>query len=257
MYYPTHRPQLTGIATESVDCGVRATQMGLDWLSKGKVIRSVKKIREIMNDQGTTNYTDWDRVIDKLGGDTMGFSGEKTNSWQRSRDHMNGGGAVIYAVDYGKLRRTVPNKTGSKTFNGYHAILTVGSRKRDGVRQWRSFDSLLDGRYRGCPNGPVWVPAGKIRESALQVGREVARTDKVYALLLHRDPSVEPIESGDLLPEGGLTLGDIIAELNDIQADMQDTRLGRTIDDLEDLVGITANPEADEDTPVDDGVTVS
>lgn len=257
MYYPAHRPQLTGIATASVDCGVRATQMGLDWISKGKVIRSVKAIREVMGDQDTTNYDDWDRVFDELGGVTLGFSGEKTNQWARARDHMNEGGAVIWAVHYGKLRRSMPAKTGSLTFDGYHAILTIGNRRRDGVRQWRDFDSLLDGRYKGCPNGAVWAPAHKLRDAALAVGREVSGIDKVYALLLHRDPSVDGIEPGDLLPNNSITLADIIAELNEVQTTVEDTRLGRTIDALEELVGITANPEADETTPVADGVSVS
>ncbi len=263
MYYPTHRPQLTGIATAGVDCGVRATQMGLAWLSKGKVILSVKQIRAVMKDQDQTNYADWDRVIDALGGRTLGFSGEKTNDAAHAREHMEdggaSGGAVIWAVDYGKLRRAMPAKTGSLTFNGYHAILTVGS--RDTKRkppEWRDFDSLLDGRYRGCPNGPVWAPRGKILDAAKEVGRkEVGRPD-VYAVLLHRDPTLAGIEAGDLIPDGGgITLGDIVSDLHEVQGVSPDPDLAQVIDDLEAVIGITGNPEADEDTPVESGIAIA
>ena len=66
MYYPTHRPQLTGIGTEAFDCGVRVTQMGVDWLSKGAVVPSVRAIRTIMDDDDATNYEQWDEVFDRL-----------------------------------------------------------------------------------------------------------------------------------------------------------------------------------------------
>ena len=250
MYYPTHRPQLTGVPTESVDCGVRATQMALDWLSKGKVIRSVKRIRELGKmGNGPTNYNEWDTVIDTLGGKYLGFSGEQTNNIERAKDHMNSGGAVIWAVDYGDFRKRMQAKAGSLTFNGYHAILTVGSRNNDGVRQWRSFDSLLDGRYRGCPNGPVWVPQWKFIKSVEAVGQ-------VYAVLLHRDSSISPIEPGDLLPGTGVNLADVLSELNDLYGYEPSVALSHIIDDLETLLGVTGNPEADASSYVISGVKV-
>jgi hypothetical protein len=224
--------------------------MGLDWLSKGKVIRSVAKIRKVMGDDDATNYDNWDQVIDQLGGATLGFSGEKTNDWQRVRDFVNNGGAAILAVDYGVYRRSMQNKSGSLTFNGYHAILFAGSRVRNGTRHWRSFDSLLDGRYRGSPNGPVWVPQSKVRaasEAALGT----------FAVLLHRDPSVGGIEPGDLLPSGGVSLADVLSDLNDVYTEDPSPGLARSIDDLEALLGITGNPEADVTTAVEAGVRVA
>jgi len=248
MYYPTHRPQLTGISTQSVDCGVRSTQMGLDWLSKGEVIRSVKVIRDLggMGD-GATNYYEWDKVIDILGGSTLGFSGEKTNDWQRTVDHLKAGGAVIYAVDYGQYRKSMQSKSGSLTFDGAHAILMIGQRVKNGVKQTRSFDSLLDGRYAGCPNGPVWVPQWKVKQSVQALGA-------VYALLLHRDPNVDNNDPGDLLPNPGVSLSDILSELSDIQDSNPMPELEEVITDLETILGITRNPEADVSSSVEPGI---
>jgi hypothetical protein len=259
MYYPTFRPQLTGVPTQGVDCGVRATQMMLDWLSKGKVIRSVKAIREAMGDQDETNYTQWDMVIDQLGGQTLGFSGETTNSYERAEDHMNRGGAVIWAVHYGTMRAKARSKVGSPSFSGYHAILTIGSRMRE-QRQWRSFDSLLDGRYLGCPQGPIWVPAWVIRTAAQEVGaREAGSRKTVYALLGHRSPDIIGTEPGDLLPGQGMTLSDVLVELRDIYAGASgDTKLdlAALIEDYEALLGVTGNPEADISTRVEPGIAL-
>lgn len=260
MYYPTLRPQLTGIATESYDCGVRATQMAINWLSKGALEPSVKAIRKVMDDQDETNYYQWDEVIDRLGSTTFGFSGEKTNDWNRVKAHLMDDGAAILAVDYGTYRRSMQSKSGSLTFDGFHAILFVNDRKANSGRQTRSFDSLLDGRYRGCPNSPVWVPFWKVRAAAEEVGRKEAGTAKVYAVLLHRDPSVSGTEPGDLLPEVGTTLSDILSDMRDVLDLMESGQAmaaqRATIEQFEDLIGVASNPEANEGTPVAAGVKV-
>lgn len=261
MYYPTHRPQLTGIPTASVDCGVRATQMGLDWLSKGAVTRSVKAIRDVMGDQDATNYVQWDKVIDGLGGKTLGFSGQKTNDADLAKSHMSDGGAVIWAVHYGTLRKLMQAKCGSLTFNDYHAILTAGRRTRDGQGQWRDFDSLLDGRYQGCPNGPVWAPQWKLLKSAQEVGRrEAGNKNAVFAVLLHRDPNVDPTEPGDMLPDAGFNLSDIVSDYIDATELVTEAKAKRQLvglnSDLLRLIGLTGNPEADVSTLVKAGIVV-
>ena len=167
--------------------------MGLDWLSKGKVIRSVKRIREIGGmGKGPTNYYEWDEAVDELGGQTLGFSGVKVRNSTDVLNYLRQGGAAIIAVDYGRFRGINQRKAGSLTFNGYHAILCVGGRYRDGRFQTRSFDSLLDGRYRGCPDGPVWVNWYQMRNAATAVGKKETGTSRVYALLLARktDPAI-------------------------------------------------------------------
>lgn len=225
--------------------------MLLDWLSKGQVLRSIPRIRELMDQEtGTTNYYDWDEAVDTLGGLTLGFAGEKVNDWQRVKDHVNQNKGAVVAVNYGEWRRRMPAKSGSKTFSGGHAILFAGSRLRNGVREWRSFDSLLDGRYQGCPLGPVWVPQWQVKHTMAGF----SDFGKVFALLGHRDSRVEGTEPGDLLPEAGITLADILGDLYEVQAGLQHEGLTDVIDDLEQLVGIGSNPEATERTLVLTGV---
>lgn len=264
MYFPQHRPQLTGRPTQSVDCGVRATQMGLDAITKGEVIRSVPTIRDIGNmGDGPTNYYEWDEVFDELGGRTMGFSGEKTNDWNKTKSHIRNEGWAILAVHYGTYRKSMQAKSGSLSFNGYHAILFGADRKRSGRRETRSFDSLLDGRYRGCPDGPVWVPQWKVRNAAMKVGQMQIGTDAVYALLLHPDVVVEPGDPGAPLPVPPefMSIPDILSDLVEAQemADQEVVRqrIENSVDGLRVLLGIHGNPEADEDTDVDAGITVT
>jgi len=264
MYWPRHRPQLTGISTASVDCGVRSTQMGLDALTEGRVIRSVPTIRDIggMGD-GPTNYYEWDEVFDELGGRTLGFSGQKSNDWDAAKAHLRNDGWVILAVDYGVYRRSMQAKSGSLTFDGYHAILFGGDRKPDNVRLTRSFDSLLDGRYRGCPDGPVWVPHWKVRGAATKVGDREGLPGGIFAVLLQPDAVVEPGDPGAPLPvpPAFLSLPDILSDLSEVvgmtsEPDVQD-RVGQTVDSLRLLLGLQGNPEADAATPVAAGINVT
>lgn len=240
MYYPTHRPQLkAGIPTASVDCGVRSTQMGLDWVSMGEVQRSVSTIREIGGmGVGPTNYYEWDTVIDELGGKTLGFAGVKTNSWDDVKGHLNNEGASIVAVDYGVYRSSMQSKSGSLTFNGYHAILFIGKRRRSDTNQTRSFDSLLDGRYRGCPNGPVWVPFWKVRAAAETVGRKEGAGNSVFAVNLFRDADVAPTDPGDIIvPPDAPSILDVITDIGQLGEDMK-VPVDDIIDDLMKVVGI-------------------
>jgi len=262
MYWPRHRPQLTGISTESVDCGVRATQMGLDAITEGKVVPSVPRIRELggMGD-GPTNYHEWDEVVDELGGRQLGFSGQRTNSWSEWNDHVVNGGWAIAAVHYGRMRKLLPGKTGSLSFTGYHAILFGGLRRLAGGNQVRSFDSLLDGRYRGCPDGPVWVPKWKVREAAEVVGTKEG-TGGIFGLLLHPDTVLEPGDPGAPLPVPPEfdTLPDILSDLVELAATstdpLQARQLGLSVDALRLLLGVQGNPEADDATPVAAGIAV-
>jgi hypothetical protein len=238
-----------------VDCGVRATQMGLDAITDGRVVPSVARIREIMGDQDETNYSQWDLAIDTLGSkNNRGFAASKTNSILDIQRHLRGGGFAILAVDYGKYRRSMQAKSGSLSFNGYHGILFGGWRKKNGVFQTRSFDSLLDGRYMGCPKGPVWVPFGKVRQAAEVVGKKETGSPVVFGLNLYRDATIAPTDPGDILPspDAPSTFIDI---LSDLYA-MADPRLTGTIEDIESMLGVTVSTTADAGTTVIAGIAL-
>lgn len=249
MYYPKLRPQLNGHRLEAVNCGRKATQMAIDWLSKGKIVPNIDRISEVMgDDEGGTTFQGWDQAIDVLGGRTLGFRGQTTIDWSAVRHHLKNDGAAIVAVDYGVYRRRAPAKVGSLTFSGYHAILFVNTRRRRNTTQTRSFDSLLDGRYRGCPNGPVWVNLNDVRVSAEAVGLQERGNKTVYAVLLHRDADIggEDIEDE---PDGD-TLIDIISDLYAENGG----EITPAIEALERLIGATVVSDADEDTPVVSGI---
>ena len=248
-YWPRHRPQLTGISTASVDCGVRATQMAIDDASRGKLVPGVARIRKAMDDQDTTNAGDWEVAIDTLGAPHE-VRAVQTDVPRKVEEHLKAGMGAILAVDYGKLRQLAPRKTGSETFAGYHAIFVKGWKKGDQVR---SFDALLDGRYKGCPDGPVWLPWRKLRTSALEVGRREAQADRIYAVLVYPRDKVGGIE----IPpdEEPMSLTDILSDLYELRDEAPNTALAisRLIAGLEAIIG-TGNPEADQDTQVSEGV---
>jgi hypothetical protein len=233
-------PQLkAGIPTAAVDCGVRATQSGLYWLSKGQFSPGVSRIREVgAMGTGPTNYGHWDTVIDTLGGERGGWKGVKTNSLIDFRKHLLSGGAAIAAVDYGWYRRAMPGKAGSKTFDGYHGITFVQSFKKDGKVFTTSTDSLLDGRYQGCPSGPVSVPLDKVGTSMTKVGN-------IYAVLLFRDATVAPIEKGELLTdEGPTSLADVLSDLYSALGVTNNTTLRNAIREFEAIMGFSYDPTA-------------
>ena len=232
-------PQLkAGIPTASVDCGVRATQSGLYWLSKGKFAPGVSRIREVGNmGDGPTNYAEWDVVIDTLGGEKGGWTGVKTNSLSDFRKHLLGGGAAIAAVNYGWYRQVMPAKSGSKTFNGNHGITFVGSFKKQGKAFTTSTDSLLDGRYKGCPSGPVSVSLSK-------VGTAMEKVGGIYAVLLFRDAKVAPIENGQPLGEGPTSLADVLSDLYTALDETDNETLRNAIDEYESILGFTYDPVA-------------
>jgi hypothetical protein len=234
-------PQLrVGIPTAHVDCGVRAIQSGLHWLSKGTFSSNVSRIREVGNmGDGPTNYFEWDVVIDTLAGQQVGGVGVKTNSLAEVKDYLKNRGAVQVAVDYGWYRRKLPGKSGSKTFDGNHAITFIGGFKNKS-EDWMSTstDSLLDGRYAGCPKGPVNVPLWHI-------GEAMKRTGGIYAVLLYRDKEIAPVEPGEQLEDfSESSLASILAELYELHDRAPSQKLLDIIKSFELQLGFSYDPEA-------------
>lgn len=248
---PTHQPQLTGIATESVDCGVRATSMAIDKATRGAKAPPVKVLRARMGKTGVvpTNVADWERAITsydtaaELGGEFERLTGTPLVAGESARvaNHLRKGHGAIVAVDYGRYRQLMPHKAGSTSFSGYHAILFTGLANG----RTKSWDSLLDGRYRGCPNGPVLVPWDKVREAAQLVGKQEAGTPSVFAYLVNPATSL----GGGVVPDppdAQPTLASVIAELYELLE--AGHPVAGVIDDLEAIVG----PYIGEAAPDDD-----
>lgn len=264
-------PQLTGVPTESVDCGISATRTAIKWATRGTRSVGVRNVRRRMGPDKVyrpgvdlkklaTSPTDWQRAIEsfdtpgELGGQFERLTGTLItgSGWDVVDAHLDGGGMALLAVDYGVYRRIMPAKAGSLTFSGYHAVAFRG--KGDRIM---SLDSLLDGRYRGCPDGPVRVPRGKVRQAAFAVGKKELGRNAVHGYLVDRATALgEGVDIPE--PEEPLTLASILADLREIREATGETmtsrELARVIDDLEYLIG-PYEGEAEPDDEPEEGVT--
>ena len=255
-YWPKFQPQLrAGIPTASVDCGVRSTQMAIDNATKGAKVPSVKRIREV-GGMGTdpTNYYEWDVAVDKLGA-SQDVAGAKTNNIEEVVRHLRRGLGVVLAVHYGRLRRLAPAKTGSETFNGYHAIFLKGWRTEP--NRTRMFDSLNDGRYRGCPKGPVWMPFSKLRDAATRIGDEQSMPGKVFALLVADRADIDGLDPTDPLPEPvppeeWNDLYNILLDLREVADEVENLDLDHAITSLSANLGV--DTDAEDEASINEGI---
>lgn len=237
-YNPQHQPQLgRGSPTESTDCGPRATQTALDDASKGARKPGPAAQRKFLKDWNETNILQLDGVIDHFGAG-VGVYSEYTNSLTRLSNHLKQGLGAVVAVHYGVLRREAPAKTGSKTFNGGHALFLRGLWKRsDGSWVTNDWDSLNDGRYRGCPKGKVQMPWSKLKKGL----NAITPSSNIFANLVFPDVSGGGVEPGPVVPEPEpVNLFSLLADLRESLGDEHPTVL-----DLESLLGIDQLPNED------------
>ena len=258
MYWPKFQKQLVaGVPTAHVDCGVRSTSMAIDGATKGAKRPSVKRIREVAGmGSGPTNFYEWDKAVDTLGA-SEDVSGAKTQSIEEVVRHLRRGNGVVLAVHYGRLRSLMPAKTGSETFNGYHAIYLRGWRKDP--NRTRVYDPLNDGRYRGCPQGPVWAPFGKLKDAALRIGNEQGVPGKVFALVVANRADIEGLDPTDPLPEpeppeNWADLYNILLDLREVADEVENLDLDHAVASLSANLGVETDEE--DEATIDEGITL-
>lgn len=241
-YQPKHQPQLgRGSPTESTDCGPRATQTSLDDASKGEVHPGPARQREFLKDWNETNILQLDGVIDHFGA-RAGVYSEYTNSQTKLANHLKKGLGAVVAVHYGALANAAPAKVGSKTFRGGHALFIRGLwRRKDGTWVVNDWDSLNDGRYRGCPKGRV-----QLKWSALKKGlNAITPSTNIFANLVFPDVDGGGTDPGPLPepePEPPTLFG-LLADLREALGFDHPAVL-----DLEALLGV--DDLTDEDTAI-------
>lgn len=249
-YWPRHQPQLGRGPTSSFDCGPRAFQTAMDDATEGRIRPGPEKTRAILRDKDETNYSQWDEVADQLGA-RFGIRGDSTNDIDALRDHLKRGGGAVVAVDYGVLRRAAPAKTGSESFNGGHALFLKGWRKQNGVRVTRDYDSLNDGRYLGCPKGPVWMQWNRLKRAMLALSSE----GNVFVTLIIRPKDIASgYEPHDLLPaiDNAQSLFSVLADLREAADDIScDVCLDGAIAELEAVIGLDQLDDDDQATIAD------
>lgn len=270
MYLPKAQFQLqTDYATRSRDCGPTSTSVAIDRATRGVKVPKIPMIRGRGGMAGDwTNSSEWTQAIEsfdtrrELGGrwdriNATELRAAPADRWSQIVDHVQSGEPVIFAMDYGVLRRLAPRKTGSESFNGYHALTIVGDKPGKPSR-WRDYDPLNDGRYRGCPKGPVWIPRSVLKEAVLRVGKEVVGSPAIWAVLVDKaerlEDGVEPIEPEPVVEPDLISMGSVLADLYEFRDTLTDPaavdEAQRIIDDYEIVLGI----DGDEDIVPDEAV---
>jgi hypothetical protein len=208
----------------------------MDDATLGAIRPGPERTRAIINDQNETNYGQWDFVADKLGA-KFEIRGDNTNSIDALVSHLRRGGGAVVAVDYGVLRRSAPSKTGSESFNGGHALFLKGWRKQNGVRVVRDYDSLNDGRYRGCAKGPVWMSWAKLKKAMLAL----SQVGNIFVTLIIRPADIKAgYDPGDALPvdDAAQSLFGILADLREAADELDQPVLDSAIAELEAIIGL-------------------
>ena len=202
--------QLDGSKTESVDCGVASTVMGIEYTSAGKVRPTTERVRAKMDSQGPTNPWDWQGAIRsfkeaarKAGlkplrssiADGAEFDRLKMLLFDKKRP-------VIVALDYGTIARRSPRLWSSTSFKDAHAVLLRVGKERGGTLKVKVFDPLADGRTvagKTMVNGPRWWEWDVVKDALGNVrdadGSLIfPKRDRWLGLVLWRSQPIVPDE---------------------------------------------------------------
>jgi hypothetical protein len=247
-YQPVFQPQLGRGPTSGEDCGVRSTQMALDWATEGLIAPSPKYLRPRMGAlEGGTNPLLWKKAIDSF--DTpkeLGNEWEPINSrvltggdnWDAVMEHLRAGKSAVVAVNYGVYYMKMPKRSGSSTFKGAHAIFFLGYKKNSaGVEYIKAWDPLCDGRRPGIPKGPIWVPAVNVGLAA----DKVLPNPGIYALLVEQAQHIGSGFTPPEPPEQSPTFASVLADLIELRDTLDQPEyvdgVQSIIDDVEALIG--------------------
>jgi hypothetical protein len=171
-YIAEHQKQLNGKGAIPVpgrtkgsrDCGPRSWSMGVDYVTRGQVVPSIRSIRDRGDVPGpqSTNVDDCVKAVESY----RAIRGRKPlRAYKKSyigdvKAAVKAGKYVLCCILYDKFNR-VMGKTGDPNFNGPksgHSIGVQGQRVIAGIVQWRIFDPLDDHRRPELSQkGPRWV----------------------------------------------------------------------------------------------------
>lgn len=182
-YLPPHLHQLDGTKYAGGNCGPTATAMGLAWSTGGRVAPSPAGVRRALDGvwvgqkadppTNATSLSDlqraWSTFRDnaKAKGLRLGaFVRELMAPWSAVDEALDAGKAVILQYDYGTIRELVPGLSGSPSFTGMHVAIIFRRRVTGRRKEYLVYDGLYDGRRKGIPKGPQWVPAWALKRAA-------------------------------------------------------------------------------------------
>jgi hypothetical protein len=176
---PKHQPQLgrgtavPGGTRGSYDCGPRAVQVGIDYLTQGALVPAIDEIRRRMQKPGpkTTSTYDAERCVDSYDSEMKRYKRASlryervtgSKYLPRIEDAIGRGDYVHFAINYGKFNDLMRRRTGDPDYRKGHSVGVLGMRYRKGSGiQYLLWDSLDDHRNPSIPQGPRWVPKAAV-----------------------------------------------------------------------------------------------
>lgn len=165
-YVPKLQAQLNGSKTAGEDCVVRASSTGVDWATLGHKVPTVSDFRKRARN-ASTGLTTEEAHRALVSYDSPAETGGRTDiaayRFLRQpvgelRERVKAGKWAVLWLSYAVVNDRRPDLSGDPRFRGAHAVGVLGQRVREGVVEWRVWDSLADGRRRGIAKGPDWWP---------------------------------------------------------------------------------------------------
>ena len=166
-YRPKFQRQLNGNGAIPVpdgtpgarDCGPRAAQHGIDWLSRGESVPSIRNIRDRGDVPGpqTTNIYDLRQAVESF----VPKGRKPLRLFVKDyvtdiREAVAADKGVLLCIHYGVFNQ-LASKTGDPNYRRGHSVFVLGQRSHDSDIEWLLFDSLDDHRRNEIPQGPRWV----------------------------------------------------------------------------------------------------
>ncbi len=243
-YKPRLERQLDGSTNQGQDCGRAVTVMLVDFASKGRLRPNTEQIGKRMNrPTGPSNsgnqemaVESYDKEARRRGIKPLQMVRKRSADWAQAVELLDRGVFLSVDISYDTFQDNYNGKYScSRTFRGLHSIAIWGRRRVNGTWMTKVYDPLADGRYRGCHNGPRWVPVSLVRKATAKVwgrgewGGGVVR----YSPRLKRSelPERPPIisECENALREARESLGDmeaVVAEAKDTFLELKDVLEG-------------------------------
>jgi hypothetical protein len=162
-------PQLDESSLHSGNCGPASVASLMRWATDHDVAPTPDQVRRRMGDfvGGTTmdeHKVAWDSFIPQAkekGWEMSPMNYRGVTKFEEMVNAIRNGRAVTVAIDY---KMVPPPYKCSTKFNGFHSVMCNKIRMMNGKAMAKVWDPLADGRYRGCPRGPIWYPVTLLRD---------------------------------------------------------------------------------------------
>lgn len=229
-YLPRHLHQFDGSRHQGGACGDISTRHALDWSTGGAIRPPAAAIRKALGSwvgQQATPPTDATSLADqsrawasyrddarekglRLGAYTRNLM----KPWDDAIAALDAGYAIVVQFDHATWNDG-PAASGDPAFRGFHVTFIPRLRRRAGRVELLDYDGMFDGRRKGIPKGPQWVPAWAMRKAAEEKVRKTLIADgmkpdeakrraegvAVFAVVARSEPIVKPQPKPDPEPE--------------------------------------------------------